>query len=337
MWQAAADIGGRFVLDLASGTTPDGAPVTPLSLVPWASAIKPVTVAAVLRLVDEGAVRLDDPVTKFIPAFAAHGKSDVLVWHLMTHSAHLGGYGGPVGLPPWNRVIDRIAAAPREPARALRQAAGAPPAPGTVPAYNPAGIWILGEILVRLRRKPFAEAIRHDILLPCGMTDCWVGLSSAQAKAYGARAATLAQGPLAFLGRPNPVPVERLDTQTVNPAGGGVGPCGDLARFYRMLLAGGRAAAGRVLSSAIVAEMGREWLTDGKAWSWGLGVNLNRGPGGERRFGTRASPRAFGHAGASGMVAFADPVTDLALAIIPGPGLVDLAVDDALGRGKPAG
>src|ERR1700722_14532467 len=51
-----------------------------------ASITKPVTVAAVMMLLERGRLALDDHVTDYVPAFAANGKRDVLIRHLMTHS-----------------------------------------------------------------------------------------------------------------------------------------------------------------------------------------------------------------------------------------------------------
>lgn len=341
---------GRPVLDIGVGRLPDGAPVRPDHLVPWASAVKPTTVAAVMRLVERGAVRLDDPVTRHIPEFGEAGKSEVLVWHLMTHSGFLGGYDGPMNLPEFDVTVRKIMQAPRELTPSARQAGRTQvPAPGVVPSYNPAGIWILGELLRRFHNRPFHEVIRTEIFEPCGMTDSWNGMPLAQAELYGTRLAALSLGPLAFRGgdapssagrRPSiaasrgagtPPPRSRQVAPQVspsNPAGGGVGPTHDLCRFYEMMLGQGEIDGRRVLSRKTVRDMTSVKLTDGGVWAWGLGLNLNVNGtrGGAQsigRFGTKASRNSFGHAGASGITAFADPTHRLVIGAIPSGAVLD--------------
>lgn len=339
--QVAAWRGASPAIDAASGAM-GGKPITPATLVPWASAVKPTTCAALMKLVETRRVGLDDPVTKFIPEFATAGKDDVLVWHLLTHSAHLGGYDGPLALPPFAEVIARIAAAPRVRAPGSSAPGMGIPAPGTAPAYDPAGIWIIGEILQRVYGAPFWQIMRREIYEPCGMTDSWNGMPAGALAGYGDRLVALTAGPLAFRpGSPQlpgraPRPPGGSDGLAIpsNPAGGGVGPVRDLACFYAMLLGGGTIDGRRVLAPATVAAMTAERLGNGGLWTWGLGLNLNthRGAAGERgiaRFGTRASPRAYGHAGASGITAFADPAMGISVAAIPAAPLIDLLYDQA--------
>ncbi|MEQ7154552.1 serine hydrolase domain-containing protein [Brevundimonas aurifodinae] len=369
---------GRKLLDRGFGTV-GSATVAADTLVPWASAVKPTTCAAFMKLVEAGRVALTDPVVRHIPEFGANGKENVLVLHLLNHSAHLGGYGGPTNLPSFQETIARIAAAPREPARSLGTT-GEAPAPGTMPAYNPAGIWILGEILQRMHGRPFAELIRTEIYEPCGMVDSWNGIPADRLAAYGARANVLAQGPLALrggaggaggrgagragrgaagvAGGADPALIaafrERMAERGQvgagagggagagagrpsaghsNPAGGGIGPSHDLGRFYQMMLAGGEIGGNRILQRETVRAMTTLTLSDGGIWAWGLGFNLNTngagaGVQGAQRFGTKASRNAFGHAGASGIAAFADPDHQLVVVAIPSGPVLDAIYTD---------
>lgn len=175
------------------------------------------------------------------------------------------------------------------------------------------------------------------------MVDSWNGMSRDRLSAYGARAAVLAAGPLALRGgaaarfgglrnrgASGAAASEGLQT---NPAGGGVGPCRDLGRFYQMLLNGGQIDGRRILKRETVEQMTTLSLSDGRLWAWGLGLNLNMlgpvagGPG-EGRFGSRASRRAFGHAGASGITGFADPAHGLVIAAIPAGQVIDTIYED---------
>lgn len=360
MGQIYVSRNGRTLLNTGHGAAPDGTRVRADHLVAWASAVKPATVAAVMRLVEAGRVRLDDPVSRHIPGFEQNGKAGVRVEHLMTHSAFLGGYDGPTNLPAFEVTIARIMKAPREltPAMAqtLGRGAGLPP-PGKATAYNPAGIWILGEILQRVHNRPFWQVMRTEMYEPCGMLDSWNGMPAHAARRYGERLAVLQNGAMAFRGgAAAPAAVRgrgagaagrrrrvraaagavqpRLDEGGVspsNPAGGGVGPCSDLGRFYEMMLAGGEIGGRRILRRETVQEMTRLRLSDGGRWSWGLGLNLNTppaAPGVAGRYPAKASPRAYGHAGASGIMAFADPAHRLTVVTIPADAVLEAIYAD---------
>lgn len=346
---------GTVVVDAGWGATGAGAAITADSLVPWASASKPTTCVALMRLVEAGRLGLDDRVVEHIPEFGANGKEGVLVRHLLTHTAHLGGYDGPVAAARenWDRTIAKIVAAPLAEGQggwsglprgreARPVVAPSAPTPGTDPGYNPAGIWILGELLRRRHGIPFAELIRDEVLLPTGMADSWNGMSADRFRRYEDRI-------VAGVGRINAPQVKAETAAKANPGGGGVGPTRDLARFYEMLLNGGEIAGNRLLRPETVAEMTALQATDGRFWAWGLGFHLNLnltatdptaattgaraaaadlGPAGPR-YGRYASARAFGHPGATGMVAFADPDAGLAVGLIgAGTDVIDAIYED---------
>jgi CubicO group peptidase (beta-lactamase class C family) len=348
---------GACIADLGWGRTGRGAAITADSLVPWASAVKPTTCAAVLRLADAGVLGIDDPVTRFIPEFGVHGKEAVTVRHLLTHTAYLGGYDGPAlaARESWDETVTKIIRAPRESPEATRRRiaqrmgqtvpnepdeAPPPPPPGTIPAYNPAGIWILGEILRRIHGRPFAEVIRTEVYQPCGMDDSWCGLSAEQFQKYGDRI-------VSGVGRITAPSVQPDTAANANPAGGGVGPARELGRFYEMLLRGGTTIRGMpLLRAETVAEMTRLQATDGGIWVWGLGLSLNltaegltadadltvADPTGLRlRYGRHASPQTYGHNGATGMIAFADPRDGLVVSMIGLPASAADAIYEDLG------
>src|SRR5262245_47828386 len=69
---------------------PDGkSPLPKDALFLIASPTKPLTVMAVMLLIERGEVMLTDRVAKFVPRFAANGKDDVQILHLMTHTSGL--------------------------------------------------------------------------------------------------------------------------------------------------------------------------------------------------------------------------------------------------------
>ena len=330
---------GEPLLDLAWGAAPSGSTVRPDTLVAWASAVKPSTNVLVMQAWERGEVTPDDLVVDHIPEFGVHGKAQVRLRHLLTHTGHLGGYAGPMNLGPWEDTVGKIIAAPRAPYGAVRGAppAGAEPPPlGTGSGYNPAGTWILAEIMCRLdaKQRPFWQLIREAVYEPCGMADSWNGIPPEAFRGYGDR-----------LG----VRGAEADAAKSQPAGGGIGPTRELGRFYEIMLRGGRLDdSTQLVSPQTVEAMTTPKSVPGAMGIWGFGFNLNadkaygagtRSPdaaaaaapamGGRNRYGTRASWRAFGHNGATGMQAFADPEHGLVFAAIGRvAGAADAVYDD---------
>ena len=91
------DIDGDIVVDLWGGFCDEG------RTVPWSeqtitnvwSSTKTVTSLAALMLVDRGQLDVDAPVARYWPEFAAQGKQDVLVRHVMSHASGVSGLDQP--------------------------------------------------------------------------------------------------------------------------------------------------------------------------------------------------------------------------------------------------
>ena len=109
------DIDGDNVVDVWGGfrdearTTPwDEHTITNV----WSST-KTVTSLAALMLVDRGELDVDQPVAKYWPEFAANGKQDVLVRHVMSHASGVSGLDQPAPvevLYDWELATSRMAA-----------------------------------------------------------------------------------------------------------------------------------------------------------------------------------------------------------------------------------
>jgi len=74
------------------GPERDAPPLRRDGLFLLASITKPITYLGALLLVERGQLNLNDPVTRYVPEFAAHGKGAVLVHHLFTHTSGLPEY-----------------------------------------------------------------------------------------------------------------------------------------------------------------------------------------------------------------------------------------------------
>jgi CubicO group peptidase (beta-lactamase class C family) len=116
------------------------------------------TTPAILRLYDAGELDLDDPVARYLPAYAHDGKAGVTLRHLLTHSS---------GLPahkPFHRLpgspASRLAAAAEEPLEA---------APGTRVVYSDIGFMLLGAVVARATGSGLDEAARELVFAPLGL------------------------------------------------------------------------------------------------------------------------------------------------------------------------
>ena len=146
--------------------TRERAPVTHDTVFRIASMKKSFTAMAILKLRDEGKLSLDDPVSQYVPALAGlpyptKDSPALTIRHLLTHSE---------GFPEDNPWGDRQLAQTNETMDAWMRA-GIPfsTAPGTAFEYSNYGFAILGRIVERAARKPYAEYVREEILLPLGM------------------------------------------------------------------------------------------------------------------------------------------------------------------------
>jgi CubicO group peptidase (beta-lactamase class C family) len=109
------DIDGDIAIDMRGGFCDQA------RTIPWSertitniwSSTKTVTSLAALMLVDRGELDTDAPVARYWPEFAARGKQDVLVRHLMSHASEVSGLAQPAvveDLYDWPAATSRMAA-----------------------------------------------------------------------------------------------------------------------------------------------------------------------------------------------------------------------------------
>src|SRR6516164_7957671 len=156
------DIDGDIVIDLWGGFCDEA------RRIPWSehtitnvwSSTKTVTSLAMLMLVDRGELDVDAPVTRYWPEFAAQGKQDILVRHLMSHSSGVSGLDQPAvaeDLYDWPTATSRMAA----------QAPWWPP--GTASGYHALNYGhLLGEVLRRISGKTLKQFVAEEIAGPLG-------------------------------------------------------------------------------------------------------------------------------------------------------------------------
>lgn len=250
-------------------------PVTPDTLFCSGSISKALTGTAIMRLVEQGALDLDAPITAYVPdlaykepAFAA----GVTLCRLLSHTAGLYGTAGNVG--PSDRGA--LAAFIRD---ALPRADFVAP-PGRVFEYCNLGIDLAGYVAEVVTGQPFAELMRALVFIPLGMERTTYDRTVAMTYPVALAHTYAADG--------TPRVLHRMFANAAgNPSGFVMASTLDLARFTLMLLNGGRIDDQPFLSPASVALMQRRHaeMHDAEGQGYGLTLWMMRDTGGREWVG----------------------------------------------------
>ncbi|MER6991835.1 serine hydrolase domain-containing protein [Saccharopolyspora hirsuta] len=326
---AAVSRGGETHVEVIGAQSFGGPPMRRDSIFRIASMTKPITAAAALILVEECALRLDDPVDPLLPELADRrvlAKLDgpltdtvpanrpITPRDLLTFRS---GLGYVPGEPPIFQALAEagLAPGPGNPelpvAEWMRRLGELPLAhqPGEQWLYH-TGSDVLGVLIERAAGQPFPEFLRERIFAPLGMRDTAFHVPADQAHRLTASYEAGPSGELVLRDDPRATPPSF-------PAGGSglVSTVDDYLAFYRMLLNGGRSGPHRVLSRAAVELMRTDHLTEHQkrqaeplldaatGWAFGHAVIT-------RRTGMH-SPGTQTWSGGLGTTAFADPAEDL--------------------------
>ena len=155
---------GRIAFDKAYGMRtlePAGEAMTPNTIFDLASLTKVlVTAPAVMQLYEQGRLRLDDPVAKYLPAFAANGKAAITIRQMLTHTS---------GLAP-DLSLDTAWSGKQE---AFQRAFAAIPIspPGVRFRYSDINYIVLGALIERLSGLPLDQYAENYILHPIGLEE----------------------------------------------------------------------------------------------------------------------------------------------------------------------
>jgi CubicO group peptidase (beta-lactamase class C family) len=309
--QVYVERGGRVEADLAFGDARPGVPMERDTIMLWLSAGKPVAAVAIGQLWEQGQLELDDRVSRYLPAFSAHGKQAITIRHLLTHTAGFRALRLDWPGAPWDSILARIADARIEPGWV----------PGRTAGYHPASSWfVLGELIRVIDGRSYSAYVREEVFLPLGMDHCYVGMSEADLDRLGAQVGVLHR---TERGEPSPHPYHRTIAGylATHPGANAHGPIRELGRLYRMLLNHGDCAGTAVLQPETARTLVRRHRTGEMdrtfkyPLDWGLGFLINTpNPSGDiipYGYGAHASPDAFGHSGAETSCGFADPRDNL--------------------------
>jgi CubicO group peptidase (beta-lactamase class C family) len=139
-------------------------PVTNDTVFEIGSVTKQFTAVALMMLVEEGKVRLDDSITKHLPQLPV-GWRAITVRHLLTHSSGIQEYLSVPGLPDQAHA----ARSHDEMSRLLGTRLKLEFKPGETWAYNNSGYLLLGNIIERASGRTYWEFLRERIFAPLGM------------------------------------------------------------------------------------------------------------------------------------------------------------------------
>ena len=269
-----------------------------------ASITKPVTATAALLLVERGQLALHDRVASIVPAFAANGKENVTVLHLLTHTS---------GLPDMLADNERLRREHRPLAAFVEATCRLAPAfrAGTRVNYQSMGSAMLAEIVRVVSGVPLAEFLQREVFRPLGMNDTTLGTRTAD------RVARI-RLPAGEQARAEWGWNSGYWLAFGAPWGGLITTPADLAKLCRAMLGGGALDEARLLSPATVRAMTTNQLAgqpevpeeDRRCKPWGLGWRLNW-PGQPDSFGDLLGANAYGHWGATGTLCWIDPDADL--------------------------
>ena len=329
-------LSARGVMDVASKK-----PMQKDSIFRIASMTKPVAAVAILMLVEEGKVRLDDPVSRYLPSYrgmkvavalpsrpgpapaapggvqtftpvpnyyAVPGEREITVLDVLTHTSGLmsgpnSNTGGQAAFQQRHQIgLQWVDNLGTDTALEFQ--------PGSRWAYSPvAGLDVAARIVELVSGKTFNAFLQERVFGPLAMKDTFFWPNDAQ-RARLVTAYTFANGQLTA--NPNP---DSMSSPVYFSGGGGLMSSAEsYARFAMMLANGGELNGARILSPASVELMGSRIFTDAlpgrrPGEGYGLGVRFVSDRAARR---TLVSTGSFGWSGAYGTHFWVDPSKKLA-------------------------
>src|SRR5262249_50717668 len=284
------------------------------------SATKGIGSACLLHALQEHRISIDRRVTEFWPEFAQAGKEEITLSQLLSHQAGLCALDTRVDILNYGAVISALES--QEPLWP----------PGTAHGYHARTFgFLLDQLVRRIAGKTLSEYWREIFAEPLQL-DLWIGLPEEQnprvATVYAAKSGKppeprkfysdlVTPGTLARKTFSSPYGLKSVSEMN-NPAiraqpivsFGGIGNSSALAKFYSMLTNDGKIDGQTFFSKETIAWM-TSTLADGMdrvfqtPTAFAAGFMKDPRNSGRRLFGT--SSNAFGHPGAGGSNAFADP------------------------------
>lgn len=184
---AVATGDGRFRWAGAAGDAADGVPMTVDTPVATASTTKLYTAVVIMRLFEQGRLRLDDPMCAYLPAAMIEGlhifdgtdyTKTIEIQHLLSHTSGLPDYFSdkPKGGASFYDEVVAGTATERTPEDTIARAKTLPPhfAPGAKASYSDTNFQLLGFIIEAVTGKALHTVYREMLFEPLGMTHSYM-------------------------------------------------------------------------------------------------------------------------------------------------------------------
>ena len=322
---------GKQIIDLYGGFRDAHRehPWTADTIVLFWSATKGLGSACLLHLLQENDIGLARPVAEFWPEFAQAGKASITLAQLLSHQAGLCALDRPVDISNYDGVINALESqAPLWP-------------PGTAHGYHARTFgFLIDEMVRRLAHTTVAEYWRTVFAEPLQL-DIWIGLPAEQdsrvATIFAAKTGKSPEPESFYLDLAKPGTMARrtfTSPQGLHSVSGmnnpavraqavvsfsGIGSAHALAKFYGMLAQGGEMDGRKFFTEKTLGWM-TDTLTEGVDRVFQIPTAFSAGfmkdSRGARRRIFGPSAEAFGHPGAGGSQAFADPQNNLSFAYV---------------------
>ena len=310
------------------------------------SMTKPLTSVAIMMLYEEGRFQLDDPISRFIPAFAgtrvavggSRGKietvpaeREITFRDLLTHTSGLT-YGFMESTPVDAMYRDKTAGVDFQTATTslkdlVERLATFPliAQPGKAWNYSVATD-VLGYLVEVISGQPFEVYLKQKVIDPLGMTDTDFHVPAAKHDRFTANYAPAAGGKLQLID--DPAKSRYLAPRAVNSGGGGlVSTAADYLRFCRFMLNKGELGGTRLLGRKTVelmtsnhlkgdmADMGMPRFSESTYYGigFGLGFSVTLDPAKAQILG---SPGEYAWGGAASTAFWCDPAEDMAVVLL---------------------
>lgn len=288
------------------------------------SATKTFVASTVWQLIAEGLIDVDQPVTTYIPEFGSNGKDVITVEQVMLHTS--GFPHAPLGPPAWDTSAGRRAAFARW--RLNWE-------PGTAFEYHATSAhWVLAEIIETVSGRDYRDVIHERVTGALGLPRV-LGLGPdeqddvADLELAGEHASPeelkavfgISELPVTEVTDAALLQLNRPEARQVGiPGGGGVATAATVALFYQQLLHNTAGLWDADLLADVTGQV-RNTFPDpltGTPANRALGAIVagDDGRAHDRGFGHTQSPRTFGHNGAGGQLAWADPDSGLSFSYV---------------------
>ena len=290
------------------------------------SCTKPLVASAIWYLMGHGLLDVSERVSRYIPLFSERGKQDITVEQVLCHTS---------GFP--HAALDAPAWWTRQGRLDKMREWTLDWIPGSQMEYHSLSAhWVLAELIEAITGEDYRIYLQTCVIDPLGLGSLHLGLPPEKQKNIAAvelvgtppspqevrelfgreiRLPDLAQQSLLMFNKPE---VRQLGV----PGGGAIGTAADLALFYQALMYN---PDGLWRPDVLADATGRVRVNYADAIT---GAPANRGLGvviagsgkylSHRGMGTTVSPRAFGHPGAGGQVAWGDPQSGISFCLLTG-------------------